>query len=141
MIPDVTPLLRDFLRADAAVSALVAARVYAVRIPAKRAWPCVLITPLSQLSVTPHVERSVDAQVQLEVYGRDGDDWAHTWLIAATAQARMRHALPSYTHPAGHVSAVLPEAGLQFLPDDEHGVARCVTTVRLIAYQRVAQGA
>lgn len=134
MIPDVAPVVRDFLLTDGPVNALVADRVHILRRPVDAVYPLILLTPFAQLSVSHHIDRTVDTTLQIEGFGATEEDEATAWTVTATAQDRLRGGLISYHHADGRVSAVIPETGLQFLPDDEHHKARCVSTLRLIAY-------
>lgn len=145
LLPNVAKIVRDFLLDNTAVATLVDDRVHAYRTQAgyplrtgDNARPWLLITPLLERSVTNAAcDRTVNAMVQLEGYGRYLGDHDYARLIVATAHDELRDGLPAYSSTAGHVTSVLPQLGLQPQPDDEFGLARCTATVRVIAHPLV----
>jgi hypothetical protein len=141
MLPDVLPVARAFLLADGAVAALVGSRIYGRTLPANpdRDVPLVVLTPIAESSVTNTAsDHTLDCGLQVDVWGRYPQDAAHARKVAATIHNALRTGLPGYVHTNGHVSAVLPDIGIQPLPDDELARARAMFQVRVIAYPAAA---
>lgn len=144
MLPDVLPAARGFLRGHASIAALVSTRVFAHRVPDGYSptnpdgggW--LLLTPTGEASITnTHVDRTVDVALQVEGFGRYLEDHAWTRALVATAHDLLRSEFPAYSDASVHVASVLPDVGLQPLPDDEFGRARVVAGVRVIAHPQV----
>lgn len=141
---DVTAIVVTYFRAEVpALAALVddgtaVAGVHAVRVPPAKTFPLLLVTVLDESSVSRiPLDRVNDATVQLEGFGATAQDEYTARQIVATAHASLR-GLTTYDHPAGHVSAVVPETGLAPLPDNEHDKARWTATARVIAYPHMS---
>jgi hypothetical protein len=146
VLPDVVKPARDFLKGHATMQALVDQRVHAHRTPkdyplrlGDNARPWVVLTSIAETSVTTApVDRTIDASVQLEGWGRWAGDHAHVRLIIATAHDLLRSQFSGYVDPDVKISAVRPDVPIQPVPDDEYGLARCMAGVRVIAYPLVA---
>ena len=143
MLPDVLPAAQAFLLADAATAALVATRVFAHRTPNgyppdNQAW--LVLSPIVERSITnTSIDRTTDASIQLEAFGRYLEDHKYARLIVATAHDALRSGFPAYNgDPDVRITSVLPSAGIQPIPDNEFNRARCIATVRVIAYPKVA---
>lgn len=140
-LPDVTAIVGAFLRQRVDVTGLTAAAgppgVHVAYVRSSRTWPLLLVTVIDETSASGiPVDHVNDATVQLEGFGATVDDRHGARDLVATAHGALRE-LVAYDHPAGRVTAVVPETGIQPLPDNEHGKARYQATARVIAHPHV----
>jgi hypothetical protein len=125
LMPDARPLMRDFLKEQASIKALIGnpARIHGA-IPRTPIFPLLII--VGDVAGTEIIREHLDeAVVQFDVYGNidtdanapastDFDDQAR--LIARTVRAEALTA-PSYDHPRGVITDVATLRRPQPLPD------------------------
>ena len=128
-LPNLLAGVRSFLAAHAAVAAVVAGRVYALRTPPSPAYPLVLLTDVTTDAMVGSTDKLASARIQVECYGTDSHDEAAAHHLAVTCHAAF-HDLADEPGFTGFSDV----AGLQPLPDRELGKARYIFEVRVYGY-------
>lgn len=130
LLPNLLAGVRDFLVADADVAALVSGRVHALRMPVDPTFPLVLLTDVTTSPLVADVDKLAESRLQVEAYGVDSYDEGRAWTLAATCHASLRKLATT-----SGFSGVLPETGLQPVPDTDLGKARWMFEVRVYGYR------
>jgi hypothetical protein len=110
MINDIRPALRAFLLADAAIAAIVAARVYPVVLPQGERGPSIVYTRVSGAGDHHMQGASGLARVRMQI-----DVWASTPDLAAPLANLVKERIDGYRGPMGAV----PVQGVFFADERE----------------------
>lgn len=119
LLPDVERLVSSYLRADAAVAALVGDHVYTVFPAQAGSGPLVLVQRIGGFPPLSHPLVVDEAQLQIDAYGGGK---ALAWAVLATVLAAFDD-LQGLVRPEGSVAAVR-QGAVRWQPDDTFKPAR-----------------